>query len=166
MAQDQKYEHDFISNPHSSSSQPRASMTRRVLAYEVVHVALGLSELHFVHTLVSVPVQECSPSEHGLIKIRHAREHSFHGVRIADERGCHGETFRRDIANANLDVVRDPPHKMGGVFVHNVGHLVVHLLGRHATTEEHSSSEVPPSSHINSTHHVPRVEDLLREFWD
>ena len=30
-----------------------------VLGDEIVHVGLGLSELHLVHALASVPMQEC-----------------------------------------------------------------------------------------------------------
>ena len=36
-----------------------------VLRDKVVHVGLGLSELHLVHALTSVPVEEGLPPEHG-----------------------------------------------------------------------------------------------------
>ena len=36
-----------------------------VLGDEVVHVGLGLSELHLVHALPGVPVEEGLPPEHG-----------------------------------------------------------------------------------------------------
>merc|ERR1712146_168899 len=35
-----------------------------VLGDQIVHVALGLSELHLVHTLTSVPVKEGLAAEH------------------------------------------------------------------------------------------------------
>merc|ERR1712029_306922 len=36
-----------------------------VLGHQVVHVGLGLGELHLVHTLASVPVEESLAPEHG-----------------------------------------------------------------------------------------------------
>ena len=36
-----------------------------VLGHQVVHVGLGLSELHLVHALPGVPVEESLPPEHG-----------------------------------------------------------------------------------------------------
>ena len=36
-----------------------------VLGHQVVHVGLGLCELHLVHALTSVPVKEGLPPEHG-----------------------------------------------------------------------------------------------------
>merc|ERR1712210_331047 len=35
-----------------------------VLAHKVVHVGFGLSELHLVHALAGVPVEECLAPEH------------------------------------------------------------------------------------------------------
>merc|ERR1719500_2395553 len=35
-----------------------------VLGHEIVHVGLGLGELHLIHTLTSVPVQESLSPEH------------------------------------------------------------------------------------------------------
>ncbi len=36
-----------------------------VLGHQVVHVALGLGELHLIHALSSVPVKEGLAAEHG-----------------------------------------------------------------------------------------------------
>ena len=36
-----------------------------VLGYKIVHVGLGLGELHLVHAFASVPVQESLSAEHG-----------------------------------------------------------------------------------------------------
>ena len=35
-----------------------------VLGHEIVHVGLGLGELHLVHALASVPMQESLTTEH------------------------------------------------------------------------------------------------------
>ena len=36
-----------------------------ILGHEVIHVGLGLGELHLVHALAGVPVQEGLSAEHG-----------------------------------------------------------------------------------------------------
>merc|ERR1711865_1128818 len=46
-----------------------------VLAHQVVHVRLGLRELHLVHTLPGIPVEERLATEHGGELLAHALEH-------------------------------------------------------------------------------------------
>ena len=82
-----------------------------VLGDKIVHVGLGLGELHLVHALARVPVQECLPAEHGREPVGDAPEHALDGRRVADERGA--DVLRvgplgRDVAHAALDVVRNP----------------------------------------------------------
>lgn len=43
----------------------RGDLVLLVLGYQVVHVALSLSELHLIHALARVPVQEGLAPEHG-----------------------------------------------------------------------------------------------------
>jgi len=43
------------------------------------HVALGLRELHLVHALARVPVQEGLAAEHGRELLADALEHLLHG---------------------------------------------------------------------------------------
>jgi len=50
-----------------------------VLGDEVVHVGLGLGELHLVHTLAGVPVKEDLAPEHGGELLGHALEHLLDG---------------------------------------------------------------------------------------
>merc|ERR1719495_2036756 len=46
-----------------------------VLGDEVVHIALSLGELHFVHSLAGVPVEEGFAAEHGGELLGHPLEH-------------------------------------------------------------------------------------------
>nr|ACR34067.1 unknown [Zea mays] len=50
-----------------------------VLRHEVIHIALGLGELHLVHALARVPVQESLPPEHGSELLAHPPEHLLDG---------------------------------------------------------------------------------------
>ena len=95
-----------------------------VLRNQIVHVALSLGELHLVHALSSVPVQEGlgkSPlttdpigkqpylaSEHRSELLRNPLEELLDGGRVTDEGGGHLEAPGRDVAHCSLDVVRDP----------------------------------------------------------
>ena len=56
-----------------------------VLRYEIVHIALSLSELHLVHSLSSVPVEECFTAEHCRKLLTHSLEHILNGGGSADE---------------------------------------------------------------------------------
>merc|ERR1712178_441292 len=58
-----------------------------VLRDQIVHVALGFSELHLVHTLASVPVEESLPSEHGGELLGNTFEQLLDGGRVTDEGG-------------------------------------------------------------------------------
>merc|ERR1711970_1016099 len=56
-----------------------------VLGHEVVHVGLGLRELHLVHALASVPVKEGLAAEHSCELLRHPLEHLLDGGGVANE---------------------------------------------------------------------------------
>merc|ERR1719265_1588591 len=130
---------------------------------EIVHVALSLGELHLVHSFSSVPVQESLTAEHGSEVLGHALEHLLNGSTVTGESDRHFETLWRNVADAGLDVVRNPLDEVGGVLVLHVEHLLVSLLGRHTPTEERSSSEVATVARIGGTHHILRIEHLLRQ---
>ena len=107
-----------------------------VLRDEVVHVGLGLGELHLVHALTGVPVKEGLAAEHGRELLGHALEHLLDGGGVADEGGRHLEALGGDVADGRLDVVRDPLDEVRGVLVLDVEHLLVDLLGGHAAAEQ------------------------------
>ena len=46
-----------------------------VFAHEVVQIRGGLRELHLVHALPSVPMQESLAAEHGVKSLTHSEEH-------------------------------------------------------------------------------------------
>ena len=53
-----------------------------VLADQVVHVGLGLGELHLVHALAGVPVEEGLAPEHGAELLRDALEELLGGYSV------------------------------------------------------------------------------------
>mmetsp|Transcript_8088 Transcript_8088/g.21636 ORF Transcript_8088/g.21636 Transcript_8088/m.21636 type:complete len:456 (-) Transcript_8088:52-1419(-) len=134
-----------------------------VLGDEVVHVGLGLGELHLVHALARVPVEERLAAEHGRELLGDALPRLLDGRRVADERRRHLEALRGDVANGRLDVVRDPLDEVRRVLVDDVEHLLVDLLRGHAAAEEARAREVAAVARVGGAHHVLGVELLLRE---
>merc|ERR1719229_837274 len=65
-----------------------------VLRHQVVHVGLCLRELHLVHALARVPMQEGLAAEHGSEILCHALEHFLDSCRVAGKRDRHFETLR------------------------------------------------------------------------
>jgi len=100
-----------------------------ILRNEVVHVGFGFCELHLVHTLASVPMQEGFSSEHGSELLSHSFEHLLNGSGVADEGDGHLESLGGDVADGGFDVVGDPLDEVGRVFVLDVQHLLVDFFG-------------------------------------
>merc|ERR1712193_241311 len=134
-----------------------------VLGHKVVHVGLSLSELHLVHTLTGVPVEEGLATEHASELLGNTLPELLNGGGVTDEDGGHLETLGGDVADGGLDVVGDPLHEVGGVLVLDVEHLLVNLLGGHAATEEGGASEVATVTGVSGAHHVLGIEHLLGE---
>merc|ERR1719458_2106630 len=132
-----------------------------VLRDKVVHVGLGLRELHLVHALTGVPVEECLAPEHSSELLGHALEHLLDGGGVANEGGTHLQALGWDITHGRFDVIGDPLDKVGRVLVLHVDHLLINLLGRHAASEHAGSCQVATVTRIGSTHHVLRIEHLL-----
>merc|ERR1719195_2412755 len=99
-----------------------------VLRDEIVHVGLSLSELHLVHALTGVPMEESLAAEHSSELLTDTLEHLLDGGGVAEEGNSHLETLGRDIANGGLDVVGDPLNEVRGVLVLDVEHLLVDFL--------------------------------------
>lgn len=132
-----------------------------VLRDKIVHVGLGLGELHLVHALASVPMQEGLATEHGGELVADALEKLLDGGAVADEGGRHLQAARRDGAERRLDVVGDPLDEVGRVLVLDVAHLVLDLLHRDFATEDGGAGEVAAVAEIGGGHHVLGVEHLL-----
>ncbi len=99
-----------------------------VLRHKVVHVGLGLGELHLVHALAGVPVEERLAPEHCRELLGDALEQLLDGRGVANERGCHLEPARRDVADGRLDVARDPLDELAAVGALDCQNLLVHLF--------------------------------------
>ena len=136
-----------------------------VLGHQVVHVRLGLCELHLVHALAGVPMQKSLATEHGRELLRQALEQLLYGGTVADERTRHLQTTWWDVAHSGLDVVRDPFHEVAAVLVLYVQHLLVNFFHGHAATEHGCNREVATVARIAGGHHVLGVEHLLCKLW-
>ncbi|KFV67748.1 hypothetical protein N307_03136, partial [Dryobates pubescens] len=108
---------------------------------QVVHVALGLGELHLVHALPGVPVEEGLAAEHGGELLRDPLEELLDGRAVADESQRHLQAPGGDVADGRLDVVGAPPE-----------------AGAHR--------QVAAVARVAGGHHVLGVEDLLGELGD
>merc|ERR1719154_313083 len=106
-----------------------------VFGDEIVHVGFGFSELHFVHTFTSVPMQESLSPEHSSELFRNALKEFLDCGRITDKCGRHLETTRRNITHSGLYIIGDPFDEEGRILVLNTVHLIIDLPHRHATTE-------------------------------
>merc|ERR1712073_215616 len=137
-----------------------------VLRDEIVHVGLSLGELHLVHALTGVPVEESLAAEHSGELLADALEHLLDGGGVTEEGNSHLEALRRDIADGRLDVVGDPLNEVRGVLVLDVEHLLVNFLGGHAATEDGGGGEVTTVTGVGSAHHVLGIEHLLGELGD
>merc|ERR1711872_548690 len=60
-----------------------------VLRHQVVHVGLSLCELHLIHALASVPMEESLAPEHSSELLRDALEQLLDGGGVANEGGAH-----------------------------------------------------------------------------
>merc|ERR1712113_157741 len=137
-----------------------------VLRNEIVHVGFGFGELHLVHTLTGVPVEEGLSSEHGGELLTDSLEHLLDGGGVSEESNGHLESLWWDIADGGLDVVGDPLDEVGRVLVLNVEHLLIDFLGGHTSSEDGGGSEVSSVSWVRGAHHVLGIEHLLGELWD
>merc|ERR1719240_1660064 len=125
-----------------------------ILRDQVIHVGLCLGELHLIHALACVPVEESLAAEHSCEVLGDALEHFLDGGGIACKSNCHLQTLGWNIADAHLDVVWNPLNKVRRVLVLHVEHLLVDLLGRHTAAEKRARREVAAMARVGSGHHV------------
>lgn len=135
-----------------------------VLGDEIVHVALRLGELHLLHALAGVPVEEGLAAEHGGELLRDALEELLDGGRVANEGGGHLHALGRDVADRSLDVVRDPLDEVGAVLLVDEKHLLVDLLRGDLAAEHDRRGQVAAVARVAGSHHVLGIEHLLRQF--
>jgi len=137
-----------------------------ILGNEIVHVGLSLSELHLVHTLTGVPMEEGLSSEHSSELLTNSLEHLLDGGGVSEEGNGHLESLWWDIADSGLDVVGDPLDEVGGVLVLDIEHLLIDFLGGHSSSEHGRGGKVSSVSWVGGAHHVLGIEHLLGELWD
>jgi len=106
-------------------------------------------------------MQESLATEHGSELLRDTLEQLLDSGRVTNEGNRHLKTTGRDITDSGLDVVGDPLDKVGAVLVLDVEHLLIDLLGGHATTEHGSNGQVTSVTGVRGSHHVLGIEHLL-----
>ena len=83
-----------------------------VLGDKIVHVGLSLSELHLVHTLARLPMQESLTSKHGGELLSNTLPDLLYSSGVTNEGNSHLKTLRRNITNGSLDIVRNPLNEL------------------------------------------------------
>merc|ERR1712176_1566105 len=124
-----------------------------VLGDEVDHVALGFGELHLVHALAGVPVEERLALEHGLELVLDALEDLQNGRVVPDEGAASLRVEGTGVADGLLDVVGNPLGEERRVAVERDDHLLIHLLRRHRATEDDRRREVLAVARVARRHH-------------
>ncbi|KAF3839272.1 hypothetical protein F7725_017989 [Dissostichus mawsoni] len=132
-----------------------------VLGHQIIHVALGLGELHLIHTFSGVPMQEGLTTEHG-----YALEQLLNGCAVANEGDGHLEASWWNVTDGGLHIVGDPFHEVAAVLVLDVDHLLVDLLHGHAAAEHGGDGQIAAVTWVARSHHVLCIEHLLGELGD
>ena len=128
-----------------------------MLADQVLHCRLCFSELHFLHPLVHVPVQEGLPSEHCWEVVVHDLKKLLHRGGIGQIGPMDIEAFRRDITNRRMNVPWypiSPINKVWGIPVLNAENLLIYFLGRHPSPKQESTGYVSTMEGIGPAHPV------------
>ena len=86
-------------------------MVLLVLGDQVVHVAIGLGELHFVHTFTCAPMPEGSAAEHSTELFTHTFEKLLDRRRVGHERRRHLQAVWGNGEKGCLNIVWDPLDK-------------------------------------------------------
>lgn len=126
----------------------------------------SITDLHLVHTLLGVPMQEGLPLEHGGELVADTPEELLDGGGVTQESDGHLETTGRDVTLRGKHVVGDPLDEVCRVLVLDVLHLLLDLLHGDLATEDSGNGEVTTVARVASSHHVLGVEHLLGKLGD
>jgi len=113
----------------------RCILVLLVFRDQVLHVRLGFGELHLIHALLRVPMQEGLALEHERELFTDTPEEFLDGSRVTKESDRHLEATRRNITLCGEDIVGDPLDEIGRVLALNVLYLLLDFLHRDLTTE-------------------------------
>jgi hypothetical protein len=94
------------------------------------------THLHLVHTLLSIPVQERLPLEHGGKLIADTLEELLDRSRITQEGDSHLQSSRRDVALCSKHVVGNPLDEVSRVLVLHVLHLLLDFFHGNFSAED------------------------------
>ena len=111
-------------------------------------------------------MQESLTFEHGSELVADTLEELLDGSRVTEERNGHLETARRNVTLRGEDVVGNPLDEVSRVLVLDVLHLLLDLLHRDLATEDSRNGEVTTVPGVGGSHHVLRIEHLLRQLRD
>ena len=140
--------------------------SRRQSQSQTTKTGSYLSELHLIHALSSVPVEESLATEHGSELLADSLEQLLDSRAVTNKSSRHLQATWSDIAHRSLHIVGDPFNEVGAVLVLDVEHLLIDLLHGHAATEHGSDSEVAAVARIAGSHHVLGIKHLLCQLRD
>ena len=111
-------------------------------------------------------MQESLSPEHSRELFANPLEQFLNSRGISNECRSHFQSSWRNIANGRLNIIRDPFHKIGAVFVLDVEHLFINLFHGHTATENSGHGQISSVARITGGHHVFGVKHLLGQFGD
>ena len=117
----------------------RSLLVLLVLSDQILHVRLRFGELHLVHTLLGVPMQEGLPLEHRCELITDALEELLNSGRVTEEGDGHLHSSWSNVTLSSKNIVGNPLDEVGTVLHLNVLHLFLDLLHRNLATEDGSN---------------------------
>merc|ERR1711964_300656 len=112
-----------------------------VLGDEIDDVLVGLLELHLVHALALVPVEERLSLVESRELRRKALEHGLERGGVGHEGGADARVDRADVDDAGLDVVGDPLNELLALGALDLLDVLVGLLGGDVATVDEGGGE-------------------------
>merc|ERR1712241_947795 len=113
-----------------------------VLSDQVADVLVGLLELHLVHTLALVPVEERLPLVHSAELGGQALEDALERGGVRDEGAAPLGVLRGNLDNGGLHVVGDPLDEVVAVGGLALLGVLINFLGGHGSTEDEGGGHV------------------------